>query len=179
MNIITTALALSQFAPIITKWIGGTSAESVANTVVNIAKNVTNSINEKEALQKLQSDKKLVAEFQKLIIESEKEIETAILKDRESARSRDIAFINSGRHNKRADIMVIAAALGLVACLAVICLFNKSLPGEAIGIISTVAGIFGSCLKDAYAFEFGSSRGSKEKDLTVASIIGSAKNREF
>jgi len=39
------------------------------------------------------------------------------------------------------------------------------------GIISTVAGIFGACLKDAYAFEFGSSRGSKEKDMTVASLV--------
>jgi hypothetical protein len=46
------------------------------------------------------------------------------------------------------------------------------LPGEAVGIISTVAGIFGACLKDAYAFEFGSSRGSKEKDSTVAAMLG-------
>lgn len=175
MSIIATALAFSQFAPVISKWIGGKSAENVANTIIGIAKNITNSNNEKEALQKLQRDTKLVAEFQKAIIESEKEIELALIKDRESARNRDIAIINAGRRNKRADIMVIAAAMGLVICLIVICLFEQNLPGEAVGIISTVAGIFGSCLKDAYNFEFGSSRGSKEKDLTVASIINKNK----
>lgn len=171
MSIIATAMVLSQFAPIIAKWIGGKSAESVANTVVNIAKSVTNSADEKQALMKLQNNTGLVADFQKAVIDAEKDIELAIIRDKESARNRDIAIINNGRRNKRADIMVIAAALGLIICLAVIGLFQEKLPGEAVGIISTIAGIFGSCLKDAYNFEFGSSRGSKEKDLTVASII--------
>jgi uncharacterized protein YacL len=112
-----------------------------------------------------------VYEFQKAIIESEKEIEMAILRDKENARNRDIAIINTGRKNKRADIMVISAALGLIICLLIITIYQDKLPGEAVGIISTIAGIFGSCLKDAYNFEFGSSRGSKEKDLTVASIL--------
>ncbi len=171
MNIVATALALSQFAPIISKWVIGKTGENTAQTVVNIAKKVTDSINEKDILHKLQNDTQLVIEFQKAVLESEKEIEIAILKDRENARMRDIAIINTGRRNKRADIMVIAAALGLIVCLAVICLFEQHLPGEAVGIISTIAGIFGSCLKDAYNFEFGSSRGSKEKDQTVANII--------
>jgi hypothetical protein len=34
-----------------------------------------------------------------------------------------------------------------------------------------IAGIFGACLKDAYTFEFGSSRGSKEKDDSIATLI--------
>jgi hypothetical protein len=63
--------------------------------------------------------------------------------------------------------MVIAAALGLVLCLLSLVAYQGDLPGEAVGIISTIAGIFGACLKDAYAFEFGSSRGSKNKDLAV------------
>jgi hypothetical protein len=67
--------------------------------------------------------------------------------------------------------MVISAVVGLISCLAIICIFRHELPGEVIGIISTIAGIFGSCLRDAYNFEFGSSRGSKEKDQTVASIL--------
>jgi hypothetical protein len=40
-----------------------------------------------------------------------------------------------------------------------------------VGIISTIAGIFGACLKDAYTFEFGSSLGSKQKDDTVAALM--------
>ncbi|MDR0640533.1 MAG: hypothetical protein LBF65_02270 [Holosporales bacterium] len=109
--------------------------------------------------------------FQRALINSEREIELAIIRDKENARTRDISIVNTGKRNRRADVMVIAAAVGLVMCLAVIVIYHQSMPGEAIGIISTVAGIFGSCLKDAYNFEFGSSRGSKEKDQTVASIL--------
>jgi hypothetical protein len=61
--------------------------------------------------------------------------------------------------------------MGLILCLLSLAYFAQDLPGEAVGILSTIAGIFGSCLKDAYAFEFGSSRGSKEKDSTVAALL--------
>ncbi|MDR1488686.1 MAG: hypothetical protein LBI26_03025 [Holosporales bacterium] len=171
MNVITTALALSQFAPMISRWVGGKRAENAANTVLAIAKEISGARNAEEAIKKLEENSKLAFEFRKAIIEAEKDIELAVIKDKESARKRDIAIINTGRRNKRADIMVIAAAIGLIICLAVIALYKNNLPGEAVGIISTIAGIFGSCLKDAYNFEFGSSRGSKEKDQTVASII--------
>jgi hypothetical protein len=67
--------------------------------------------------------------------------------------------------------MVFSAAFGLVMCLFSLAFYSDVLPGEAVGIISTIAGIFGSCLKDAYSFEFGSSRGSKIKDTTVASAL--------
>ena len=46
----------------------------------------------------------------------------------------------------------------------ILAFFGDSLSGEGVGIISTISGIFGSCLKDAFGFEFGSSRGSREKD---------------
>ena len=122
-------------------------------------------------MQKIKNSPHLIAKLEEAILKHECEIETAIIHDRENARNRDISIINSGRSNKRADIMVVAAALGLIVCLGSIALFQDKLPGEAVGIISTIAGIFGSCLKDAYTFEFGSSRGSKEKDQTVANII--------
>jgi hypothetical protein len=72
--------------------------------------------------------------------------------------------LSSFMNNKRNDIMVLSAAFGLILCLVMLGWFHEGLPGEAVGILSMIAGIFGACLKDAYAFEFGSSRGSKEKD---------------
>ena len=90
--------------------------------------------------------------------------------DRQSARERDIAIAQAGRRNVRADVMVLSAAVGLVACLWTLTSYAGKIPGEAVGIISTIAGIFGSCLKDAYTFEFGSSRGSREKDSLAAFI---------
>lgn len=114
---------------------------------------------------------RVLIDFQESILKLNHELEMAEYKDRDSARLRDIAFVNAGRSNLRADIMVISAALGLVSCLITITLYRLSLPGEAMGIISTIAGIFGSCLKDAYTFEFGSSRGSKLKDSKLTSLM--------
>ena len=66
--------------------------------------------------------------------------------------------------------MVVGAVLGLVACLVSLIWFRTGLPGEAVGIISTIAGIFGACLRDAFQFEFGSSRGSREKDNVIGNL---------
>ena len=112
--------------------------------------------------------------MKELIIKNEYEIELSIIHDRQNARMRDIEYIKNNGRNTRADIMVLSAALCLILCLVII-VYCKNMPGEIIGIISTMAGIFGSCLKDAYSFEFGSSRGSKEKDMTVASILSRIK----
>jgi hypothetical protein len=171
ISIIQAALALAQFTPKIAKWLSGTKAESISQRIVDIAKSITHTTDESQAIEILKSDKNMYALFQQALINSEREIELAIIKDKENARKRDIAIINAGKRNKRADIMVVCAALGLISCLMIICVFRYELPGEVVGIISTIAGIFGSCLKDAYNFEFGSSRGSKEKDQTVASIL--------
>ncbi|MDR1365048.1 MAG: hypothetical protein LBJ42_00490 [Holosporales bacterium] len=171
ISIIQAALALAQFTPKVARWLSGTKTESISKKIVDIAKTVTNTTDEFQAIEKLKEDKNMYSLFQQALINSEREIELAMIKDKENARYRDIAIINSGKRNKRADVMAISAAFGLTLCLAVICIFRRELPGEVVGIISTIAGIFGSCLRDAYNFEFGSSRGSKEKDQTVASML--------
>jgi hypothetical protein len=96
-----------------------------------------------------------------------------VIKSEQEERVRTLMTVLAGRKNMRGDIMVIAAALGLVFCLSALVFFKENLPGEAVGIISTISGIFGSCLKDAYGFEFGSSRGSRDKDdRTTAVLVG-------
>ena len=82
-----------------------------------------------------------------------------------------IGIMNAYNKNRRLNIMVIGAVFGLVFCLLMLTFYKDDLPGEVVGIISTVSGIFGSCLKDAYSFEFGSSRGSKDKDDKITSTI--------
>ena len=169
--IIASALGLAQFAPVIAKWLGGNQAEQMAEEVVQVARRVTGHEDPIQMMQLLRENSLLVAEFQKSMMEIEARQELAFLEDRQSARLRDVAFIQGGHKNTRADIMVISAAFGLVSCLGCLTLYSGHMPGEATGIISTIAGIFGACLKDAFAFEFGSSRGSKEKDSTVAAMI--------
>jgi hypothetical protein len=169
--IIAAALGLAGFAPIIARWLGGDQAQDVATKVVDIAQKATGSTDPVEAILRLQENSGMVSEFQRAIIQVEAEIELAVMKDRQDARLRDVALLNAGRSNARADVMVMSAAVGLILCLASLAYFSHELPGEAVGIISTIAGIFGACLKDAYSFEFGSSRGSKDKDNAVVAMM--------
>jgi hypothetical protein len=169
---ITAALSFVEFAPTLVKWISGNkSAERIAAQVVDIAKRVTQCASADEALQRMRGNVALASDFQHEILKFETEWEVSLLEDRQAARERDVSLLKAGHANKRADLMVVAAATGLILCLLSLAFYSDVLPGEAVGIISTIAGIFGGCLKDAFAFEFGSSRGSRVKDSTVASML--------
>jgi hypothetical protein len=170
--LIHAALTLAEMVPSITRWFKEDKekvgmADRISTKVVDIAKKVTGTEDAVSALQLLEKEPRLLIRFQQEVLRLDRDLELSFLEDRQDARHRDIALISAGRYNVRADIMVVAAALGLMGCLASLTYFRDWLPGEAVGIISTIAGIFGSCLKDAYAFEFGSSRGSKTKDEAV------------
>lgn len=175
-SILSLAHALSEFIPLLGHWLGGEEGEKTAQKAVTLAQSITGEKDPFHIIRSLKEDPKLVVEFQQAILKMAHEQDLAEYKDRENARLRDIALAQAGRNNLRADIMVISAAFGLITCLITITLYRTSLPGEAVGIISTIAGIFGSCLKDAYAFEFGSSRGSKLKDNKLSALFFSKQN---
>lgn len=172
LDAISTALSLAQFVPTVGKWLFGENKAAAAEKLIEIAKEVTGKPSDKSALATLAQRPELLLEFQKTVMRWERDLEETVALDRRSARERDKAFVESGRKNIRGDVMVVAAALGLVSCLLLLAFFRGKMPGEAVGIISTVAGIFGSCLKDAYAFEFGSSRGSRDKDHHMVLALG-------
>jgi len=170
-SLIPFAQALSEFSPILARWLGGEQDEKVVQQAVHLAQSVTGETELQKILGSLKGDPKLLAQFQEALLRMDYELQLATYKDLENARARDIALAYAGRSNLRADIMVLSAAFGLITCLLSITFYRTSLPGEAVGIISTIAGIFGSCLKDAYAFEFGSSRGSKLKDSKLSALF--------
>lgn len=95
--------------------------------------------------------------------------------DRDGARKRDIALLQAGKANIRANWMIVLDVVGLLACLAgMIGLgwFKATYPdaitegvfGALLAQLSTMASFFGLGLRDAHQFEFGSSRGSRDKD---------------
>jgi hypothetical protein len=90
---------------------------------------------------------------------------------KEKLKDFDFNIFKIYNRNRRQNIMVACAAVGLIVCLLMLTSYKRDLPGEVVGIISTISGIFGACLKDAYSFEFGSSRGSKDKDDRFSSTI--------
>jgi hypothetical protein len=75
-----------------------------------------------------------------------------------------------------ANAMVVAAATGLVMCLVtavvlvILAPLNTQAGGMVISLIVSIAAMFGSCLNTAYNFEFGSSRGSADKQSQLSSI---------
>lgn len=170
MPIIQVALALAQFAPSILRFFGaGQASTAVAQKVVDIAQAVTGTDTPEVALERMRANADHAQAFNLAVLNADSDLEKAYLADRGDARDRDVKVreLNAGK-NQRADVMVAGATIGLIACLLVLVFFRKEIPGEAVGIISTIAGIFGACLRDAFQFEFGSSRGSKEKDELLA-----------
>jgi hypothetical protein len=170
MDPLTVAFGLAQLAPQIIRWITGSErAESAAAQVVQIAQAVTGRPTGQEALQALQgllalqADPALVLQYRQAVLAQAAELDRAYLADRQDARARDVALAKAGRLNVRADVMVAVDALGLLACLVVLALYRQGQPGKVVTLITTIASIFGLCLRDAHQFEFGSSRGSQEK----------------
>lgn len=168
---LSAALAFAEIVPSLAKWLSGHKAEAVADQVVSVARRITGVQDPTQALKVLRENSLMLLDFQRAMIQMEADLDLHFLKDRQDARMRDIHLFKTPQHNYRGDVMVVTAAIGLVLCLMTLTLYAEALPGEAVGIISTIAGIFGACLKDAYAFEFGSSRESKEKDLALNQLI--------
>ena len=96
------------------------------------------------------------------------------VKDRDSARARDAEYVRRGVHNWRADIMVAVAAVA-VAWMVYLVWSTPSLNEYVKGIVTLVLGRFLGYLDNIYSFEFGTTRGSKDKDETIKQLSGGQK----
>lgn len=165
MDPITLALSLAgQFAPSIIKYLTNSdTAVEVATQVIETAKVVTGESKPSQAADMLRANPELAMQFQEKMAAQEADLEKAYLADRADARRRDIALIQAGQTNRRADVMVLIDAIGLIACLVVLMFYRQGMPEGVVTLITTIASIFGLCLRDAHQFEFGSSRSSQQK----------------
>nr|WP_319516586.1 hypothetical protein [uncultured Cohaesibacter sp.] len=165
---VPTAIALaSEFFPLLVTKIAGSKAGEVAEKVVETAAVVADlpvDADVKDIISRIKGDKeatlKLQYEFE-LLNQQEHE---RILEDRKSAREYQMAMGPGGR--TRGDIMLIAVAVGLIICISLVILKQPMNQG-ILALVTTVSGALLKMFSDAFAFEFGSSRGSKEKDLQV------------
>ena len=92
----------------------------------------------------------------------EVQLEALVVDDRKDARARDKAFIAAGKWNFRADLMVLGCVVAL--CFIVNEIAGTAVKPEVLAIFNMAVGALLKMLGDAFSFEFGSSRGSKEKD---------------
>ena len=106
-------------------------------------------------------------------IDADKEIYLAEISDRANARQSEID--RGGDARARGNWMIAGVALGLAACIyaAIHGLSrgqNGTLDPGVLALITTVAGALLKMLSDAFAYEFGSSRGSKEKTIDLMDL---------
>lgn len=172
MDPLSLGLALANIAPSLLRFFGaGDKPVAIAEKAIEIAQAVTGTTDGPAALRALQADPALAQAYQLAVLKADGDLEALYLADRKDARARDVALHQAGYRNTRADWMVVLDAIGLIACLLVLTFFRKDIPGEVVGLLSTIASIFGVCLRDAHQFEFGSSRGSKEKDALMGARL--------
>ena len=96
------------------------------------------------------------------------------VKDRGSARERDAEFIKRGMVNNRANFMFFLAVC-MVGLLVWIVWKDQNINEYVKGIFTLVLGRFLGYLDNIYSFEFGTTRGSKEKDETIKQLTGGGK----
>lgn len=171
MEPISTALALASYAPKILKWLTGSDkAEDAAQTVVDIAKTVTGQADGDAAAKAIQADPAIAMQFKMAVMAQEADLDKAYLADRQDARSRDVKLAQAGRYNWRSDLLAVLAVGGLITCVYFVAK-DTDMPERAVNAIMFVAGVLAAAVRDVYSFEFGSSRGSKDKDDAISSFL--------
>jgi len=164
----------AEFLPSLVGRLGGDRAEEVADTVVQVAATaagVPHSRDPREILERLRLDAEAQAELRLRLAEIENREDERVLEDRLSARERSRELERGGRRNRRADVMLMLSFGGLIGCVAAAVWpypETRALGTAEIGLLTTVAGVLLKMLSDAFAFEFGSSQGSKAKDALIA-----------
>lgn len=87
-------------------------------------------------------------------------------KDRDSARSRDAEIVKAGKRNYRADTMFLLAVTVIVGLVYLIWK-DPNINEFMKGVVTLVLGRFLGYLDNIYSFEFGTTRGSQNKDSTI------------
>lgn len=91
------------------------------------------------------------------------------LADTQSARQRDIAFLQTGRKNLRGDILAYSAIGALVLCI--LALFVAEVPASSRDLLLVTLGALVAIVKDVFGFEFGSSKDSQRNAQAVSDML--------
>lgn len=172
--LMSAALAIAnEFLPDLAGALKRPGGRNLAATVVNAAAAAAGVSPESDPQQIIQRVKESPVATNDLRLELEqintdKEIYLAEISDRDRARQNEAARGADGR--MRGNMMIAAVSLGLALCIyAAIHGMTPGTGGQqtldpgVLALITTVAGALLKMLSDAFAYEFGSSRGSKDK----------------
>ena len=170
--ILPVLLGLAEIAPTIMKYLGaGDKAVAATETIVDVAQVVTGQGTADDALAILVRDPVKAAEFRQKMAEMDNTLTELFLADMQSARQRDMAYVNAGKINHRGNLMFFLAFL-IVAALTYAVWDSKDLEEFTKGIVTLLLGRFLGYLDTIYSFEFGTTRSSKDKDKTISDLSG-------
>lgn len=168
MDPLTIGLGLAKIVPTIAKWVGGDKAERTTQKVIDIAKQVTGTATGVDALAAIQLDPQLAMQFEQSVMANETELERLYMQDRADARARDLRLHELGGNNTRADILAYGAGLAFAGVLTALMFVDFGEKDAMRDVLLVLVGTLAAIVKDIYGFEFGSSRGSKDKDYKDA-----------
>lgn len=100
--------------------------------------------------------RRLDTSFKQAMLDYGYKVEELEVRDRDSARERDKAFVVAGRSNIRADVLAYLAIGGLLG-LSVLVFYVELSPHQR-EILIYILGALTVLVKDVYGFEFGSSK---------------------
>ena len=176
---------VAEVAPGLIRHLAGDSVGAVADKVASVAKVVLGTDDPDGMRAAMAADPEKAIAFKLELAKVEKEYEDrerqrrhekvlAELAGIQDARTRDLQMRQAGFNNKRADWMVAMAALTLIASLGgIVWLYyltpaDQRIPAEVYALLTLIANGAILCLRDAFQFEFGSSRGSQDKTVLLA-----------
>lgn len=170
MDPVTIATTLAaRFAPgLVRRFVGDGAADAVEG-FMGIAQRVTGHTDPAEIEAALARDAGMLHDFRMEAARLDNALEIAMLADVQDARARDNERARLGIGNTRADVLAYAS-LGLFAALVLALIFLNIENEWARTVLGTVVGFFTKVIADVFAFEFGSSRGSKDKSDAIARL---------
>ncbi len=131
----------------------------IISRIMKTIYSLTNEVDEDAIVMMLKNNPMLLSRLQSEIMNVISEVETGYVQDRCDARKRDIIIREKYNDtNKRANMMILFSAVGFIGCLILIGYMTEDTASEFTCALSTMCGIFGACLRDAYVFEFGGRR---------------------
>lgn len=169
LALIPLAVSLAaEYAPDFIRHFAGDAAGDVADKVAGVAMAVTGEATPDAAAAAIRNNPEIAATFRLNMQQLDNDLAKAYLADRQDARGRDVQLHRAGYRNVRADLMLVMAFASFLAIIYFAWDGRLDMPDQVFALLNMAAGLILGMLKDAFQFEFGSSRGSKDKDSLLA-----------
>ena len=162
----------AEFLPGLVGKLTGQKGERIARAVVDSASaaaGVDAAQEPDKAAARLRRDPALLMQFKVRVLEHDETMAELSNADRADARARDRELRKAGRFaNLRADFLAVAVLFLLWRIIEALLGGGVPLDGAGRDAVFMLFGAVIALVKDVYQFEFGSSRGSKDKDERAA-----------